>query len=115
MALFDGTPLQRPVTCPRCALPMPDCKCPRDGAGNILLPNQQTAKVQTENRGKGRLVTTIKGLDPHATNLPDLVKQLKQTCAAGGALQNNVIEIQGDHRPQITATLKSAGYKVASS
>jgi translation initiation factor 1 len=110
--LFDGTPLQRPVTCEVCGKALADCQCPRDAAGNVLLPNQQTAIVRLEKRPGGKVVTLVEGLDARASRLDDLLKLLKTRCAAGGTVQDNAIQIQGDHRPAVGETLKQLGYKL---
>ena len=110
--LFDGTPLQRPVTCEICGKPLAECRCPRDASGQILLPNQQTAAARLEKRPGGKVVTVIEGLDPTAADLEGLLKQLKNKCAAGGTIADAAIEIQGDHRAVVEAILQSQGYRV---
>jgi translation initiation factor 1 len=112
MGLFDGTPLQRPVTCAVCEKPLIDCSCPRDAAGNVLLPKDQTATLRLEKRPGGKLVTTINGLDARATELDALLKQLQSRCAAGGTVQDGRIQLQGDHRTAVAESLKSAGFRV---
>src|SRR5258708_329397 len=111
MGLFDGTPLERPVTCERCGSVMEECRCPRDASGKILLPTQQTATIRLANKGKGKWVTVIQGLDPAASDLPALLKSLKARCASGGTAKDDCIEIQGDHRTLIAELLSSLGYR----
>lgn len=82
--LFAGTKWERPVTCERCGLARELCKCPRSATGKVLVPGQQQPRVRREKRGGGKVVTIITGLDSVATDLPDLLKQLKSKCAAGG-------------------------------
>ena len=107
--LFDGTSLQRPVTCEACALPMSDCRCPRDTKGALCRPKDQEARVRREKRN-GKWVTVVAGLDASGTDLPALAKQLRSRCAAGGTVRDDGIEIQGDHRDMIVTLLKSMGY-----
>ncbi len=107
--LFDGTPLQRPVTCPRCSKAVALCACPRDAAGQITLPKDQPARVRIERR-RGKLVTVIFGLDPRATNLPNLLKDFKTTLGTGGTLADAEVELQGDHRDKVLAVLRERGY-----
>src|SRR5438445_4951783 len=111
MGLFDGTPLQRPVTCERCGQVMQECRCPRDASGKIVLPSEQSATVRIENRGKGKVVTLIEGLNPVASDLNELVKSLRAKCASGGTVKSNSIEIQGDHRAAAVQLLGSLGYR----
>ncbi len=110
--LFDGTPLERPVTCQRCAKPLDQCACPRGADGEVMLPKDQPARVGREKRRKGKTVTVIAGLDPVASDLRAILGQLKSACAAGGTISQNRIEIQGDHRERVLAILRDLGYAV---
>jgi translation initiation factor 1 len=109
--LFAGTPLERPITCARCERPLTECRCPRGISGKVLLPRDQPARVRREKRS-GKTVTVIAGLDPAASDLPDLLKQLKSTLATGGTIGGGgaEIEVQGDHRERVVAFLKGLGY-----
>lgn len=59
---------------------------------------------------RGKWTTVITGLDPTATDLKALCKELKGKCSAGGAVKDDTVEIQGDHRDRIVDLLKSRGY-----
>ena len=107
--LFAGTPLERPVTCERCNLPLAACRCPRAADGRILLPRDQPARVRREKRS-GKTITVIAGLDPAATDLPALLATLKKLLATGGTVTNDTLELQGDHRDRILERLISLGY-----
>ena len=112
--LFAGTPLERPVTCEVCGQVLDECRCPRDAEGNVLLPRHQTAILRREKRRKGKVVTTITGLDPVASDLPAILKQLKTACATGGTLagdHSDTIELQGDHRDRAAALLQELDFK----
>ncbi|GJM26412.1 MAG: translation initiation factor [Phycisphaerae bacterium] len=108
--LFDGTSLERPVTCSICNAPMDACGCPRDASGDVLLPKDQTVRIRREKRKKGKAVTVITGLDPNASDLGGIFKKLKSACAAGGTINDGVIEIQGDHRELVLIVLKDLGF-----
>ena len=41
--LFDGTPLQRPVTCEHCGLTHGKCTCPRNTDGKVALVDSVAA------------------------------------------------------------------------
>jgi len=109
MGLFDGTSLERPVTCEACGKALTDCGCPRDAAGNLCAPKDQDARVRREKR-RGKWTTVVTGLDPHATDLKALAKQLKAKHAAGGSATADGLELQGDHRDAVVAHLQSLGY-----
>jgi translation initiation factor 1 len=112
--LFAGTPLERPVTCEVCERPLDACDCPRDAEGRVCRPRDQTAVVRVEKRTRGKVVTTIAGLDPAASDLEALSRRLKGACGAGGTVRDGAIEIQGEHRDAVAAVLRQLGYKVRS-
>ncbi|MCA9285198.1 MAG: translation initiation factor [Phycisphaerales bacterium] len=107
--LFAGTSLERPVTCERCLKPLEACACPRNAAGEIALPADQSPRVRRERR-RGAWTTVITGLDPVATDLDSLCASLKRQLASGGSVKKDAIEIQGDHRDTVVASLKGLGY-----
>jgi len=107
--LFDGTSLERPVTCEVCGKARSDCACPRDASGAVCRPADQPARVQRE-KVRGKWTTVIKGLDPAATDLKALAKELRSLCAAGATPTDDGVQIQGDHRDRIVEKLKSMGY-----
>jgi translation initiation factor 1 len=85
------------------------CRCPKPRS---LPPNQQTAAIQCEKKGRGgKTVTVVRGLQLSEDDLKELARQLKQTCGTGGTVKEGTIEIQGDHRETIAARLKQLGYK----
>lgn len=114
MGLFDGTPLERPVTCAVCGRPTDQCTCPRNANGAVTPPRDQPARVQREKR-RGKWVTVISGLDPVASDLPAMLKRFKQRCSAGGGLRDDGFELQGDHRDLLVDELKRMGYPAKAS
>jgi len=109
--LFDGTPLERPVTCEVCHEPLEACTCPRSGDGRVCRPRDQRLVVCRERRGP-KVVTAIHGFDPVASDLPALVKELRQRCGAGGTVDGAVVVVQGDHRAVVAGLLAERGYVV---
>lgn len=107
--LFDGTPLERPVTCEACGTPLAECACPRNKAGALCRPQDQPARVRREKR-RGKWVTVVYQLDPDATDLKALAKQLKTACSAGGSVTADGVEVQGDHRDAVVGALIAMGY-----
>ncbi len=101
--------------CPTCGKSSAQCACRR----KKVAPQPQSPKadgivrVGRETAGrKGKGVTVITGVPLDAEALQKLAKQLKQKCGAGGAVKGQAIEIQGDHRDVLVATLKQQGYTV---
>jgi translation initiation factor 1 len=78
-----------------------------------LPPQQQTAYLHRESKGRGgKTVTVIKNLILSSSDMKSLAKKLKAACGSGGTVKEGLIEIQGEHREKIAATLDKMGYKV---
>ena len=78
-----------------------------------VIASDGFAKVRRETKGrKGKGVVTITGLGLDANALKELAKKLKKTCGTGGTVVGETIEIQGDKREEIKATLEKSGFKV---
>ena len=107
--LFDGTPLERPVTCEHCGKPHAKCDCPRGADGKVKLPREQAARVHREKR-RGKWTTVVTGLDPKASDLKSMLKGLRAAVGAGGKVTEDGFEIQGDHKEKVIGHLKSLGY-----
>lgn len=114
MRLLAGTPFDREPHCERCDLPESRCQCPPVPPQQPLTkdPARQTARLATEKRKHGRVMTVVRGLAPQDNDLPALLKRLKSACGAGGTLSGGVIEIQGDQAARIRTELQAMGYKV---
>ena len=113
MRLLEGTPFDRPPHCPRCDRLETKCQCPPDPVGsNLLSPKQQTAKLTVERRKKGKTVTVIRGLAAANNDLPSLLTKLKDSCGAGGTIEGDELEIQGDQRDKLLKKLGQIGYRV---
>lgn len=122
MGLFDGTSLQQPVTCERCAKPLGQCACPRDRAnGKVLNPADQPLRVRREKR-HGKVVTVVSGFAPRSDrtdDLPAMLKALKAKLGSGGTSGTEpgpskatvaTLEFQGDHRDRLVEHFKALGY-----
>ncbi len=111
--LFSGTPFDRPPTCDRCDKLLSECTCPAVIEPKLLLdPATQTARLRVEKRPKGKIVTSVSGLNADGNDLEALAAKLKAKCGSGGTLKDGVIEIQGDHLPKVEDALKAIGYKI---
>jgi translation initiation factor 1 len=77
-----------------------------------LQPNQHKLKIEVTRKGKGgKTVTIVSGFQVSLETLNSLTKVLKNQCGAGGAMKDNSIEIQGDHRQKILEIVSKLGYK----
>lgn len=57
-------------------------------------------------------MTVIRGLTAADNDLPVLLTQLKNACGAGGSIDGDLIEIQGDQIERVQKTLRQLGYQV---
>ena len=111
--LFAGTEWDRPPRCEQCGELEQACECPPDQpAKRHSPPHTQTAKIFVEKRKRGKQVSVVRGLSAAASDLPQLLTQLKNECGAGGTLKDDQIEIQGDHLQRIKKLLEAIGYRI---
>ncbi|MFA6383984.1 MAG: stress response translation initiation inhibitor YciH [Candidatus Omnitrophota bacterium] len=98
--------------CPDCAKAVAQCECA--GIRREAVPGTSgVVRVQYETHGrKGKRVTVIRGLPLSQSSLVQLAKKFKQQFGTGGTVQEQAIEIQGDHSGQIKQELKNQGYTV---
>ena len=111
MRLFAGTKYDQPPKCDRCGKLEAECVC-SPPASRRLSPANQVARLSLEKRKKGKLVTVIRGLNAAGNDLPELLSRLKSQCGAGGTIQNECLEVQGDHRQRVGDALRELGYQV---
>lgn len=93
----------------------PSFKPVQDALEVDTLPmDQQLLRVILETKHRaGKTVTIVYGFEGSLENLTQLGKALKNHCGAGGAVKDNEIIIQGDHRQKIVQFLKLKGYTKA--
>lgn len=108
--LFDGTPLERPVTCERCGKALDACDCPKNEAGEVCEARDQSPRVRREKR-RGKWATIIAELDPTATDLKALLKEMRTGLGTGGGITDGEIVLQGDHREKVVELLVAKGYR----
>jgi translation initiation factor 1 len=112
--LFAGTAFDQPPTCDRCGKLQQDCQCPPPPPPppTRIPPEKQTARIATEKRKKGKMVTVIRGLSAEGNDLPELLTQLKNSCGAGGTVREDELEVQGSHVERVREVLVKRGYRV---
>ncbi len=113
MRLLEGTIFDRPPRCERCDQLESECQCPPLAPPSTLIPpKQQTARLSMEKRKKGKMVTVVRGLSATGNDLPGLLTKLKTTIGAGGTMEGEELEIQGEHLARVRQVLEGLGYKV---
>ncbi len=96
--------------CPQCARPLGECVC---GKARPASVGDGIVRIQRETKGRGgKAVTVVRGLPLAPAALKALAKELKQRCGVGGAVKDDMIEIQGDQRESIKSLLDKKGYTV---
>jgi translation initiation factor 1 len=100
-------------TCPKCTKPLKSCVCRRSDAAPA---GDGIVRVSRQTKGrKGKGVTLITGVPLGPDELKAYAAQLKKQCATGGAVKQQTIEIQGDHRDRLIEIIKQRGWQVKSS
>jgi translation initiation factor 1 len=105
-------------SCPTCGRRIDKCVCgatraarPSSGPKAPSVPNDGVVRVFRDRGGrKGKTVTLVTGLPP--ARLDEVATQLKRAAAAGGAIRDGAIEIQGDHRDLVAARHGARGVRV---
>jgi translation initiation factor 1 len=90
----------------------PEPETQRKPAAKSPPPRQQQVRVALERKGRGgKSVSLITGVTVAPAELDKLCKLLKNRLGTGGAVKDQVIEIQGDQRDKIVAILLELGYQ----
>jgi translation initiation factor 1 len=86
-------------------------KKPAAAAGGARPPGGQGIRIRLDRRASDRVVTVVTGLPGSAEDKAALARSLKSACGAGGTVKDGALELQGDHRDKVEATLAAAGLK----
>jgi translation initiation factor 1 len=96
--------------CPNCRRAVRECVCPKNAPGGAAR-GSSAVRVGRETKGRaGKGVTVITGLPLSPAELEALGGELKKRCGSGGTVRGGAIEIQGDHRDVLVATLIKLGW-----
>lgn len=77
-----------------------------------MLQGQTPVRVGRERKGRGgKTVSVITGVMSREAGRQALLKLLKNKLGSGGALEEDTLIIQGDHRERIVEILNELGYK----
>lgn len=81
-------------------------------AARPALQANSPVRVSRERKGRGgKTVSIITGVKSPQSGREALLKLLKNKLGTGGALEDEAIVIQGDHRERIVEILNDLGYK----
>ncbi len=90
--------------CQTCGLPKELCVC------ESIAKESQKIKVYTVEKKFGKVYTVIEGIGDKQISLKDLTKKLKNKLACGGSVNDEKIELQGNHKQKIMPVLVEAGF-----
>ena len=73
---------------------------------------KRNVRVQRVKAGKkGKIVTSISGLELGNAEAITLLKHLKACCGTGGTIKGDTLELQGDQMDVLLELLNKEGYK----
>ncbi|AFO55898.1 MULTISPECIES: translation initiation factor [Natrinema] len=77
-----------------------------------LEASQQVLSVRTESRRYDKPVTIVEGFDLGPDEIKSIASDLKRSMGTGGTVDEDRIELQGNHRNRVPELLRERGFDV---
>ncbi|MFC3477335.1 stress response translation initiation inhibitor YciH [Halobacterium litoreum] len=84
---------------------------PDDPTADLDAATQQLT-VRVEKRRYDKPVTVVEGFDTNSVDVDAVASRLKKKVAAGGTVNGDTIELQGDHSDRVPDLLREEGFEV---
>lgn len=92
--------------CPTCGLPEDLCVCEE------VAKEEQSIRIRVDERRYGKQMTIVQGFDRTSVDLEELASELKSALACGGTVDEDRIELQGEHARRVKEELERRGFAV---